>query len=128
MNGSVNISSPDSDVEVKVQEVRLELEETYGKQITVMKEELSKHYQAQIETLSCELNNVKQVCATLETSESGLEILTDPFMLACFRNSSASDIRLLTTLALSSSFCRDISYDVLRPIYSVDIALTFSDS
>jgi chromosome segregation ATPase len=73
MNGSVNISSPDSDVEVKVQEVRLELEETYGKQITVMKEELSKHYQAQIETLSCELNNVKQVCATLENQQEILQ-------------------------------------------------------
>ncbi|XP_063421715.1 A-kinase anchor protein 9-like isoform X4 [Mytilus trossulus] len=70
VNGSVTVSNSYSDVEDRVQKVRLELEETYGNQIALMKDELSKHYNVEVEKLTSELNNFKEICAKLESDNS----------------------------------------------------------
>ncbi|VDI44292.1 Hypothetical predicted protein, partial [Mytilus galloprovincialis] len=73
VNGSVTVSNEYSDVDDRVQKVRLELEETYGNQIALMKDELSKHYNVEVEKLTRELNNFKEICAKLESDDNSLE-------------------------------------------------------
>ncbi|CAG2188125.1 unnamed protein product [Mytilus edulis] len=73
VNGSVTVSNEYSDVDDRVQKVRLELEETYGNQIALMKDELSKHYNVEVEKLTRELNNFKEICAKLESDGNSLE-------------------------------------------------------
>ncbi|XP_052094804.1 A-kinase anchor protein 9-like isoform X6 [Mytilus californianus] len=71
VNGSVAVSN--SDVEDRVQKVRLELEETYGNQIALIKDELSKLYNVEVEKLTGELNNFKEICAKHESDNNSLE-------------------------------------------------------
>lgn len=73
VNGSVTVSNEYSDVDDRVQKVRLELEETYGNQIALMKDELSKHHNVEVEKLTRELNNFKEICAKLKSDDNSFE-------------------------------------------------------